>query len=132
MIYVIEIHNQTTGKYKYLAYDEQSGGYPWYPDRMWSAARIASFDAARNEYQRMVSAPNVTMSSGQVYLPNDLRSASDINGNTVQDALITISILEVSGDTWTELKTERVVSHTIQLHESAKSVSVQVIDAKGI
>lgn len=132
MIYVIEIENKTTGKYKYLAFDDHSGGYPWFPEGMWSAARMKTFDEARNEYQRMVSASKVTTTRGEVYLPSDLRAASGINGTTVQDALITVSILEVSGDTWPELKVERVVSHTIQLHEGDDVVSVQVIDAKGI
>lgn len=132
MIYVIEIQNKTTGKYKYLAFDNHSGGYPWFPEGMWSAARMKTFDEARNEYQRMVSAPVVMMSDGNPDLPTNLRSAADINGITVQDALITVSIIEVLGDTWTDLKAERVVSHTLQLHEDKTTATIKVIDAKGI
>lgn len=131
-MYVIEIQNKTTNKYKYLAFDQQSGGYPWFPEGMWSAARMKTFDEARNEYQRMISAPVHVMSDGHPNLPTDVRSAAGINGIAVQDAVITVSIIEVLGDTWTDLKAERVVSHTLQLHEDKTTATIKVIDAKGI
>lgn len=132
-MFVIEIHNEKAkDQYTYIHYDEQSGGYPYVSCGMFTAVRFKTFDEARNEYQRMITANLSKMSDGSLDLPYLLRSAGGINGVGNNDAKITTSILEVSGCTWPTLKVERLVQHTLVLHEDKFNASIQIVDCDGV
>lgn len=132
-MFVIETcNNSAKDAYTYVHHDVQSGGYPHLMSGMFTATRFKTFDEARNEYQRMITAPLAKMSDGSLDLPSLLRSAGGINGITVTDATVTTSILEVSGCTWPTLKVERLVQHTLVLHEDKHNASVQIIDTVGM
>lgn len=116
----------------YIAHDEQSGGYPYLTSDMFRTARFKTFDAARREYQQMITAPLSKMSDGSLDLPYLLRSAGGINGIGNNDATIVTSIVEVTGCTWLTLKAERLVQHTLVLHEDKFNASIQIVDCDGV
>lgn len=125
MIYVLEVHNKTTGKYSYLTCDEEVG-YPYFAPGMFTAVRFNTFDEVRNHYQQMVSAPIAGAGSQKESLPCDLRLAAEIDGRTTVEATLTISILEITDVALPEMKVSRVVNHTVSLVEKDGKASVTV------
>lgn len=132
-MFVIEIcNNAAKDVYTYVHHDAQSGGYPYVTSGMFTATRFKTFDEARNEYQRMVTASLTKMSDGTLSLPTLLRSAGGINGIGNNNATITTSILEISGVTWPTIKVERLVQHVLVLHEDRHNATIQIVDCNGV
>lgn len=131
-MYVIEVRKKGIEiAAAYIHHDAQSGGYPYWSSNMYTAARFKTFEEARNEYQRMITAPVVKMSDNSLDLPGLLRSAGGINGIAVTDATVVTSIFELTGCTWDTLKVERLVQHTLVLHEDKHNASIQIVDNEG-
>lgn len=132
-MYVIELFNEKfKEQHRYVAYDAHSGGYPFWTSSMFTTARYKTFEEVRSEYQRMITAPLTKMSDGSLDLPYMLRGAGGITGQDGKtNATITVSILEVTGDTWPTLKAERLVQHTLVLHEDKYNASIQIVDNDG-
>lgn len=125
-MFIIEVLNETTNKRLHMAHDAQSGGYPWFTDSMHHCTRFNSFEAARSEYQRMISAGTVKMHNGAIHLPTELRNAAKINGHTVTTARLKVSIIEVTGDSWLDIAAVLRVSHTVDLREDSTETSVNI------
>ena len=126
-MFVIELVVDGTNVCKYMHHHaDPLHGLPHFTVGMFTATRFFSFDEVRGEYQRMVSAPTVKVPNAVDILPATLRHASGINGSSINEAVVTCSIVEVSGENWPEIRGNRIVSHTLRLIENEAGASVTI------
>lgn len=122
MIYVIEILNKDTGEYSYVHRDVDL----YCASSIFTAVRYESFEEARNEYQRLLSAPNVLLDDNTQSLPILMRTVAKIDGVNATEATLTVSILENDCSDWPSMKVNRIVNHTVHLSERNGVASVKV------
>lgn len=103
---------------KYFAYDQQSGGYPWFPDNWQRAQFFRSYEEALDEFKGLKD-PTPTILGGvqgetfrQHCLPSTLRSVA--GGRTTLDGKyrFVAYLLEIKGNTLltsTVVKRERLI-----------------------
>ena len=90
---------------KYLAYDQQSGGYPWYPDDWPSAKMFRSYDQALEEF-KLLKDPTPTVHGGhkgdafrQFAIPNNLSRIAGGPTNLDGKYRFVAYLLEIKGNT---------------------------------
>jgi len=92
---------------KYLAYDLQSGGYPWFPDNVTSAQFFKKVEDAREEIQRWKEEKPTVYNNGptdafrQICLPSTLRHLGEGGGDG--NYQFRIRILELKGNSLAEM-----------------------------
>lgn len=97
---------------KYLAYDQQSGGYPWFPDNFTSAHFFRNVDDARAEIKRWKEEKPTVFNSGpteafrQICLPGTLRHLGE--GGKDGDYQFRIRIMELKGNSLAEFSISAV------------------------
>lgn len=112
VIQIVDAQNET----KYFAYDAHSGGYPWFPDRMWSAHHFSSMSDALKEFNNMVHGKNSNWSNGTVGAPSELRNVFSLcNTRTKNSGWV--HIVAISGSRWSEISATLVHGRFVEVEE---------------
>ena len=113
--YVIQIVDGNNVS-KYFAYDEQSGGYPWFPERMWSAHHFSTMSDALKEFNAMVYDKNCEWSNGTIGAPSELRRVFGLCTDRTK-AAGWIHIVAISGTRWSEISATLVHGRWVEVEE---------------
>lgn len=110
MPHVIEIRENS--EISFLAYDEHSGGYPWFPTSRFSAHFFKTKEDAVKEVNLWLKEANMHMADGKQYVPTIFRQIGKFSNIKKRAALI-VRVVELGGAGWLDVSAVTVAAWKI-------------------
>lgn len=130
--YIIEIQNEQ-GAHSYFAYDASSGGYPWFPNNMFSAHSFNNLENARKEYADLVN-ENGRISEwcdGTKGAPAVMRQYAEL-GNARTGGRFVVKLIALEGNSWSSIKPVILMAHSVTIQEFLKERKDPIITSEQV